>query len=283
MKLSNYFYKVGDTNYGDRIGVSELDSRDCMTPQYIDMFYNELGSIKLVGKTALLYVGGVGIAASECRRVNETVVGSVGINDNVLVIKTTQAYMLHKYAGLLVRNNNIVYASISSTTCASSLHSLYEAERLLSSEVDNVVVIAEEKTSSETLRIFYEHDIPLIVGEGFACVVLTNEVDGIQVTDTKWAYEYNRNPFAVTASGYESVYTACDVVKGHKTGTAVNDKAEEEAFGEVVGYKGTIGHCQGASGLIELCMVADDEALSGRVLCVASGLGNWYGSCILRK
>lgn len=284
MKLSNYFYKVGDTNYEDRVGIKSIARTEYMTPQYISMFDTELKAIKLDGKTALLYVGGVGLHSAENRRANEVFTSSVPIMDSGLVIKSLQAYMLHKYAGILSSQNDLVYSNINSDTCASSLYSLYEAEGLLSRGiVDNVIIIAEEKTSNDTIRIFNEHNIPIVVGEGFACVVLTNELDGLQITDTKWSYEYNRNPFAVTASGYKRVYTECDVVKGHKTYTAVNDNAEEEAFGKVVGYKAKIGHCQGASGLIELCMVADDKTLNGRVLCVASGLGNWYGSCILSK
>jgi len=35
--------------------------------------------------------------------------------------------------------------------------------------------------------------------------------------------------------------------------------------------------------LIELCMVLEDDNLQGDVLCVASGLGGFYGSCLVRK
>lgn len=283
MRIAKYFYKYGDTRYSDRIGIDSLDRLDYMTPQYCEMFADELVSIECEGRVALLYVGGVGIHSAENRRANEEFVSSVDVMASGLVIKSLQAYMLHKYAGTLSKKNKIVYASINSNTCASGLHAVYEAERLLREEVDSVIVIAEEKTANDTIRIFSEHNIPLIVGEGFACVVFDKREDGLQVSDSKWGYEYNRNPFAVTASGYSSVASKCDVVKGHKTGTTVNDTAEEEVFGETIGYKYKIGHCQGASGLIELCMAVEDENVVGDVLCVASGLGGFYGSCILHK
>ena len=59
--------------------------------------------------------------------------------------------------------------------------------------------------------------------------------------------------------------------------------AEKEVFGNVLGYKDKIGHCQGASGLIELCMVLDDDKLKGKILCTASGLAGFYGSCLVEK
>lgn len=284
MKVSNYTYTIGDTKYADRIGIASLNRQDYMTPQYIEMHYDWLTGLKLEGRTALLYVGGAGLHNAENRRANEEFHSTVEVMNSGLVIKSLQAYMLHKYAGVLSKNNNITYANVSSNTCASSLYSIYEAEGLLLRDVvDNVVVIAEEKTSNDTIRIFHEHNIPLTVGEGFAAVVLTNETDGLQISQTKWEYEYARNPFSVTQSGYSKVASECDVVKGHKTGTVVNDEAERLVFGDTVGYKDKIGHCQGASGLIELCMTIEDTALAGKVLCVASGLGGYYGSCVLSK
>ena len=284
MKIENYLYRYGTEQLVDRIAIPEIDNTEYMTCQYIDMLYDELAEIKAEGKVALLYVGGVAMHNAETSEGFSKFRCSVEAAPIGPVIKRISAYMMHQYAGILVKNNNIVYANINGNTCAGSIYALYEAEMLLTSgKVDSVIIIAEEKTSKDTLRIFKEHNIDLEVGEGFALVVLSNRKDGMQITDTKWEYEYDRNPFKVTEAGYNKVYTACDIVKGHKTGTEQNDSAEIAAFGEVIGYKDKIGHCQGASGLIELCMMIDDNNIKGKALGVASGLGNFYGSYILHK
>lgn len=282
MQVLNKFYTYGTEKYVDRIGIPELNRKEYMTPQYIDMFYDELCSIKLDGKVAVLYVGGVSMSSCELTEVNTTYKCDVEYMDNSIVIKSLHSYMMHKYIGILIASgNNVTYANINTDTCASSLYSMYEAEGLLDrGVVDYVVVIAEEKTSRDTMRIFSEHSIPLTVGEGFACIVLGK---GNGIGECKWEYSYNRNPFLVSAEGYRKVATEAGVVKGHKTGTVQNDSAEAEVFGDTVGYKDKIGHCQGASGLIEVCMVLDDTELVGRVLCVASGLGGFYGSCVVDK
>jgi 3-hydroxy-3-methylglutaryl CoA synthase len=253
-----------------------------MTTQYIRKHKDKLADIKLKGRVALLYVGGVGISNSETSEANYKFECSVDNLKNSMVIKGIHAYMMHKYAGILSRNgNDITYANISANTCASSLYSLYEAEGLLDRDVvDYVVIIAEEKTSKDTVRIFNEHSIDLTVGEGFACMVLGR---GEGISECKWEYRYNNNPFLVSVDGYAKVATEADMVKGHKTGTVQNDTAEAEAFGDTVGYKDKIGHCQGASGLIEVCMVLEDANMQGRILCVASGLGGFYGSCVVTK
>lgn len=283
MKLEKHWYEVGDTEYSDRVGISDLDRSDYTTNIFLDRHLDRLAEINLHGNVAVLYVGGASLSATETRETT-TFECSVNVCKSGTVIKSLQAYMMHKYIGILSRNNKVTYANISAGACASSMYSLYEAERLLRDRtVDYVIIVAEEKTSRDTIRIFSEHGIDIKVGEGFACVVLSNAVDGVQVTNTKWEYEYNRNPFAVSKEGYEKVNSECDIVKGHKTGTAVNDDAEKKVFGNIAGYKDKIGHCQGASGLIEMCMVVDDENLNGNVLCVASGLGGFYGSCVVRK
>lgn len=277
MVVSNYFYKVGTEVLEDRIQL--LDNREqYMTQQYTKLFKNELSAIELDGKTAVLYVGGVGVHNSESRKYTGEYTCSQELLVDGPVIKSLQAYSMHKYIGILDKKNDITYANISGDTCASSLYSLYEAERLLRDNVvDNVVVIAEEKTSFNTIRIFHEHNIDVKPGEGFACVVLQRDGEGYSITDTKWEYKYNRNPFLVDSDGYAKVKTEAKLVKGHKTGTVQNDEAEAEVFGETFGYKDKIGHCQGASGLIEVCMVMDDKL--DDVVCLASGLGGFYGSC----
>lgn len=282
MKVIDYFYKHGEVELVDRVQLLE-NRKTYMNAEYIKMFKDEINSIKLEGRVAFLYVGGAGIHNAEGRNYVGSEVNTQPILEDGPVIKDLQAYMMHKYIGMLVKNgNNVIYANINSNTCASSMYSIYEAEKLLKDNtVDYVVIVAEEKTSFNTIRIFKEHGINVKPGEGFACIVLSNYSDGTQITDSKWEYSYSTNPFLVSKEGYNKVATKTKYVKGHKTGTEQNDTAEEEVFGETFGYKDKIGHCQGASGLIEVCLVLDSEY--DEVLCLASGLGGFYGSCVVRK
>jgi len=281
MKINNYFYSVGAVKKADRVELLE-DRTKYFTPQYIKMFKQELSAIECEGKTAFLYAAGVSIPAGEQRNIVGKTPNSLDINESTMVIKEISAYMMHKYISILHKKNTIEYANINSNTCASSMHSIYEAQELLNSgQVDNVVIITEERTSFNTIRIFQEHQIAVTPGEGFACIVLSK--DGDDITDAKWAYEYHQNPFYVSAAGYEKVKTEADLLKGHGTGTDQNTEAEKVLGDDNIEYKSKIGHTQGASALIELCMALDDDKLTGSILCAASGLGGFYGSCVIHK
>lgn len=282
MKISDYFYVVGDEDLGDRVGLLG-DRSTYMNADYTKMFRGRLEGLDLEGRVAVLYAGGVGMHIAESRVYKGGFECSVELQDDGPAIKRVQAYMMHRYIGLMPCRDKVEYASINGNTCASSMYSVYEAQRLVDSEgFDHVVVITEEKTNFDTIRTFHEHNIKVKPGEGFACVVFSKE-GKFTVRDSKWAFKYNRNPFLVSKEGYELVKSEADLVKGHQTGTEQNDASESAVFGEVVGYKNKIGHCQGASGLIELCMVLDDDSMQGSVLCVASGLGGFYGSCVVEK
>lgn len=265
--------------------VPELDRTGYMTPQYIDMMRDVLDRIELKGKCAFLYAGGALLTSSEARNTNDNGRHRENVNWSCIAIKELAAYSMHKWIGELHRNENIRYANINGNTCASSMHSLYEAERLLNDGFDQVVIVAEEKTSYNTLRIFDEHKIDLKVGEGCALVHLgkADSAGSEDITNCKWFYEYTRNPFGVSQYGYNQVYSEHDIVKPHGTGTVNNELAEQVFYGKPqLRYKETIGHTQGASGLIEVCMVLDSD-VQGDVLCVSSGLGGYYGSCIVHK
>jgi len=261
----------------------KLDVEGYMTPQYIDMLEEYLGTIKLEGKCAVLYAGGVLLNASEARNTKKSgpKLRRRALKSS-LAIKEVAAYSMHKWIGRLEGKENVQYASINGNTCASSMHSLYEAQQLIEDGFDQVVIIAEEKTSYNTLRVFDESRIDLTVGEGV--VVIHLDKNGSDITDCKWSYEYNRNPFMVTESGYIKIDSPSDYVNPHGTGTEVNERAETSVFGgrPQLRYKEKIGHTQGVSGLIEVCMVLDED-IAGDVLCVSSGLGGLYGSCIVRK
>ena len=272
MQVSSYFHLEN----------VELDDKAYMTAQYIDMAEEYLGNIKLEGRCAFLYAGGVLLGASDAR--NRVDKGTLRRNmqDSTLTIKEVAAFSMHKYIGMLDGRENIKYANINGNTCASSMYSLYEAENLLNNGFDEVVIVTEERTSYSTLSVFEESRIELKVGEGIAIMHLKKGGDDIH--DCKWAYEYSRNPFAVSVTGYDGIDGEAEYVNPHGTGTTTNEAAEQVVVNgrKELRYKEDIGHTQGASGLIEVCKVLDED-VTGDVLCMASGLGGFYGSCIVNK
>lgn len=284
MRIRDYFYIKPTINETDHYEIDGVSRDAYATPQFIELS-NEIVLDRI---TAVLYASGVGMSQSEsrdCTKSKGRYHGSVPYYDSTVLIKETSAYSIHKWIGSMVNNQLVTFASVNANTCASSMYCLYEAERLLKENVvDEVIIIAEERTSFNTIRIFKEHSIPLVVGDALAIVRLVNDVDGPEIVQTKWAYSYDKNPFGTTQHGYSMVNSASDIVKTHGTGTDNNTSAES-VFSDrpMVGYKHEIGHTQGASALLELCMMLDDSRYTGSVLCTASGLGNWYGSCILIK
>ena len=284
MRIRDYYYIKPTVDKGDHYEIDGVSRDDYATPQFIELSKE----IVLDKKTAVLYASGVGISQSEARdstKTNQRYVGSVPYYTSSVLIKELSAYSVHKWIGSMTNNELVVHASVNANTCASSMYSLWEAERLLQDGiVDEVIIIAEERTSFNTIRIFKEHAIPLIVGDALAIVRLVRDGEGAEIINTKWSYSYNRNPFGTTQHGYELVDSEAEVVKLHGTGTDNNTEAEEIFNNRpTVRYKPEIGHTQGASALLELCMMLDDERYCGKILCVASGLGNWYGSCVLVK
>lgn len=276
MKVLSYKYIAPNEE-----GVVEgLDRSGYMTTQYIEMMSEYLKTLELKGKCAVLYAAGAVLPASEARNTEDKGIYREKAKPSGACIRELAAYGMHKWIGVLNGRDNIRYANINGNTCASSMHSIYEAQKLLDEGYDEVLIISEEKTSYNTLRIFDEHNINLKVGE--ACAVM-HVTKGDDITDCKWAYEYNRNPFGTTVSGYEQVVTECDYVKPHGTGTENNENAEKKVYGEIpqIRYKEVYGHTQGVSGLLEVCMVLDSGL--DNVLCVSSGLGGFYGSCLVHK
>ena len=285
MYIDSYEYRTATIDCLDHLEIEGIDRESYAVGQFIEL----MPDITLSRNTAVLYAAGVGISQSESRtpaNVKDRYRGTVDYNSSSMLIKEISAYNLHKWIGSMENNEYVVYANVNSNTCASSMHSIYEADRLLSSGAcDEVIIIAEERTSFNTIRIFKEHGIPITVADGIAVIRLSNDKSNLEITDTKWGYEYNRNPFGTTDSGYAKVDSDCNTVKVHGTYTANNNIAESTIYAgrDVIYYKSDIGHTQGVSALIELCMAIDDDNIKDKVLCVASGLGGFYGSCILNK
>jgi len=284
MFVIDYQYKVPTVHCEDHIEIEGINRKDYATTLFMEL----ADKIVLTKPTAVLYAGGASISPSESRDLssaNKRFKISVPYQRSTMAIKELTAYSMHKWIGAMENNHLVTYASINNNTCASSMFSLYEAERLLrDGVVEEVIVIAEERTSFNTVRIFKEHAVPVTPSDGFAIVRLGKE-GIIEITDTKWAYQYGRNPFGTTVEGYSKVDSEAPTIKPHGTGTPNNDRAEEEIIKnrKTVYYKKDIGHSQGASALLEVCMLLDDDSVNGDVLCVASGLGGFYGSCILHK
>lgn len=272
MQVSSYFHSEN----------VELVQEEYMTAQYIDMAIDYLESIELSGKCAFLYAGGALLTPGESRVSEDS--GSLrrSLQRSTLAIKELAAFSMHKYIGMLADRDKVEYANINGNTCASSMHSLYEAEKLLESGFDEVVIVAEERTSYNTLRVFDESRIDLKVGEGIAIIHLKK--GGNDISKCQWKYEYGRNPFAVSTEGYRSIDGEADYVNPHGTCTPTNEDAEQPVVDgrKELRYKEEIGHTQGASGLIEVCKVLDEDIV-GDVLCMTSGLGGFYGSCIVHK
>lgn len=280
MKVKSYKYIVPNSE-----GViPTLDRNGYMTSQYINEVLPYISSINIEGSCAFLYAAGVSLSAAEARNSEDTGKYRESVNEGGLVIKELTAYAMHKWIGAIPQNDKITYANINSNTCASSMYSLYEAEQLLNNGiVDEVIIVAEEKTSHNTLKIFDQHKIDLKVGEALAIVHLVKG-EG-EISTTKWAYEYNRNPFGTTQDGYKKVDSECDMVNPHGTGTSNNEEAELVITEKKpqVRYKEGTGHTQGVSGLLEVCMILDDSRACGNILCVSAGLGGFFGSCIVHK
>ena len=274
MKVLNKFYLTPNEE-----GKVLEDRSKYMTAQYTKLARDFMQGLELQGKVAFLYAAGVTLQASEARNAKDTGQYSESIQESTLAIKEVSAYSMHRWIGALKTPELVKYASINANTCASSMYSLYEAEQLLNSGFDEVIIVAEEKTSFNTIRVFDEHDINLKLGEALAVIHLGK---GEGIGNVKWSYEYSRNPFGVTASGYTEVYTDTPVVNPHGTGTEINETAETSLFGDKkqLRYKEQYGHTQGVSGLLEVCLVLDAD-IDEDVLCVSSGLGGFYGSCTI--
>jgi hypothetical protein len=286
MYINEYDYIIATEENSDYISINDLNRTDYIYNYSLEHIHLNMVLDK---PTAILYAAGTTISTSECRdgtKINPRLAGSIPLFKSTAGIRETTAYAMHKWIGKMTNKEFIVYANINCNTCSSSMYSLWEAEMLLKNKVcDEVIIITEEKSSFSTTRIFKELNIPLMVSDGIAVMRLGKEKRKNQITDCKWSYEYNVNPFLTTKSGYAKVDTDCNQIKPHGTGTNTNDAAEASlvSYRDSIYYKDVIGHSQGASALLEICLLLDDNRYSGDTLCVASGLGGFYGSCIVKK
>ena len=122
-------------------------------------------------------------------------------------------------------------------------------------------------------------------GDGFAYIKLGKGKDDI--VNAKCNFVYNPNAFYFTKENLNTLIPSypVDYVKLHGTGTPSNTAAETDlaALAIPLSYKHAIGHTQGISSLLEICMVLSDDTIKGRILAVANGAGGFFGGCTINK
>lgn len=279
MKIVNYAYVKPTIVNTENKTVTIDDSYSCqkhLMSDYNFKNYAELiNSITPKGRTAVLYIGGAAEHHSLTRLYPEAISPK-----GVMPVQSQMGYV----AGRIAKLYKAEYLSINANACASSMYALHEAEILLNSGYDDVIIYGEERVSEVELLLFRKMGIDLFCGEGLAIVHLQK---GNQITDTMWRFYAEKTAFTVSVDGYKSVMPKeqYDFVKTHGTGTPNNTTAEDTAIAELYGdtklvkYKPVIGHTQGISTILELCLLLDDDKINGIGLMLASGLGNFYGSC----
>lgn len=203
------------------------------------------------------------------------------------VVMSQSWYYTNRYARLL---GNLDYVTISANTCADTMWAIHQARMLIEYEgFDEVVVVAEEVINKNTTLLFTQLGIDVPLGDGFVIAKFSNEQNGVEIKDTAWEFKMGSSPMSFDADGYMKVVKKLEkwgpkYVKSHGTGTTSNDKAEGEVIkylgAEEIRYKDKIGHTQGVSALLEICMCIDD-GYEGTVLALASGAGGFYGGCIV--
>lgn len=301
MFIRKYFYKTADLKLDNNsMIISDTKDRrnEYMNEVFYDLYKDEISKFKTTGKTALLYIGGAGEHHS-CSR------DYLDIQKGVMPVKSQLGYIASKTAK---RIGNISYLSINSNACASSMYALYEAEQLLENGFDDVIIYGEEWVEDVELKLFKQHNIDVVCSDGFFILQLgnyRNESDDDSLGNhfgcifhPTFIWNDDKSPFEVSKEGYlKAMYnfqlSEVDFVKAHGSGTAQNTKAEYEAIEEYFGkempiyeYKSKFGHSQGCSTGVELCRLVEtfytrEKLTPRRILINASGLGNFYGSCLV--
>ena len=289
MFVKDYFYITADLLMpnGSMLISDTLDKRDgYMNEVFYGLYKDEINKFKTIGKTALLYIGGAGEHHSVSRNFNLTPKG-------VMPVKSQLGYIASKTAKRL---GNISYLSINSNACASSMFALKEAYELLENGFDDVIIYGEEWVEEVELFLFRQHGIDLVCSDGFFILHLVKESSNTfaQIDKPSWIWNDDKSPFEVSKEGYLKAMEnfkseKFDLIKTHGSGTPQNNKAELEAIHEYFTYTNTmefksyIGHSQGVSTGLELCMLLDSFMGNNKhILINASGLGNFYGSCAIR-
>lgn len=285
MFINSYRIEYSTTNL-----IQSIDRDEYMTHQFLKLNKEYIESINTIGNTALLYVAGPSIHHSDGRNCMNTT------REGTSTVKSQIGYNVYN-VGRAFKKANITYASSNANTCASSMHSLYEAKHLLSSGFTDVIIFGSDLVEASQLLLFEQLGADVTCGDGMVIIHITKDktINSIaEINDVAWIWNRDRSPMAVSAEGYSKVIdalavTECDVVKTHGTGTGRNNIEEAAALkgivtGKHISYKSKIGHTQGISTALELCMLLEDEEIEWKTaLVLASGLGGFYGGCTIRR
>lgn len=282
MFIEKYFYKTATEKIGKSLIIPELSRNKYMTKEYIRLFKDQLTDVNIVGSCAFLYAAGPASHHNDIRDIK----GIDGPKGSA-VIKGQVGFTVYTVANMY---DNIEHVSINANTCASSMYCLHEARWLLE-QYDNVIVYAEDMVDDTEMLLFKQLGIDLVCSDGIAMMHLTrSRTDNsiAEIPHTAWGWNKDTSPMGVSKEGYNKVldkFNLSDInlVKPHGTGTFRNDQEEDLVISQrfpnakIVKYKPEIGHTQGASALIELCMLLDRED-NFTAICIASGLGAHYGA-----
>lgn len=284
MKINSYYYKVGDTKTDLGIEISGI-SRDVVSYMAYSKYTNEyMQNVKPCGdKQALIVVGGPMSTHSDVRNVLDTAKSS-GI-----AVKMIGGYGAYNIARMF-KNFMFEFVDIDAMTCASGLSAIHKAKQLFSVGYTDVIVYAVDIIEETQLLLFKQIGVDLLCGDGIGILHLS--VDGMyDIVDTTFCYNRDTSPMSVSSEGYKKVLDnlnteEVDLIKTHGSGTDRNTIEEISAIEHIacrkVEYKSEIGHTQGASSIVEICMMLDREEFN-KALVLASGLGGFYGGCVIRR
>lgn len=283
MYIKNYKYIVADEVVGNRAVISKLQ-RERYTSQHIkDDLIDYIKSIQVTGKTALLIAGGPAIHHSDARNQPNKV------PDGTTVVLTQMGYNAYNIARMFTVD--IDFMSINTNTCASSMYSLYEAKQLFSQGYTDVIVVAIDVIDNVQEMLFKQLGIDLVCGDCISITHLTKDEGIAKIEDVVWKWNKDTSPMSVSSKGYEKVISeldtiGVDLIKTHGSGTDRNTIEEMKTIEQFdcrkIGYKQEIGHTQGCSSIVEICMMLDREKFT-KALVLASGLGGFYGGCVVSK
>lgn len=276
MQITDSHYIIGTEQREGYVAIPELDRYKPSALQFIKLANID---ITLTKKTAFIYVDGFSTSQSES-----------GLNTCEgrfrPAVKSGSGYSMHEWVYTFKNKELLQYASILSSTCASSLQAVYEANiLLLTTDIEEVIVIGSERITPDTIRLFKELRIPLDCGDGFFYIKFSN---GNQIRDINWKYAFNKNPFFFSSDTLDTLIPdyKVDYIKLHGTGSVSNDNAELNLsnIATPIRYKPLIGHTQGISCLLETCMMLNDpDVKEGSVMVTANGFGGFYGSFVVEK
>lgn len=272
MYLSNWQYFVND----------EIDRDEDEYASDIFLDNVDLAEFKVNGKAALLYCIG-----PTDHHINARIIRQGEDRVSGMVVMSQSWYYASKYAKAV---GDISYMSISANSCADTMYATHQARMLIENEgFDEVVVVAEEIINKSTSLLFKQLGIDVKLGDGFVIAKLTKAETRVKVLDTAWEFKLGNSPMSFDKDGYMKVVNKLEkwepeYVKTHGTGTPSNTEAEDYVLkyleAKEIRFKDKIGHTQGVSALLEMCMCVD-SGYTGKILGLASGAGGFYGGCVI--